>query len=187
MIILRSVPRPRINARASVSKFKIITSAFRHDTSSKPRVDWGQSPIWTPGHLQIKVKWAPLGAALTARVLGHLLCGCAAPTGLKECVSMPNPGLGPWAMKAYRSYRAHLRLPYQYTLLFTLLSVGARATSSKFRRIMSAVGTTLFIAQGVSPGLVVVNIFIELRRSGTPHALPETTNPIQQLWPFLAQ
>ena len=41
-----------------------------------------------------------VGAALTARVLGHLFSGCAAPTGLKECVSMPNPGLAPWAMKS---------------------------------------------------------------------------------------
>ena len=51
-------------------------------------------------------------------IVGHLLWGCAAPTGLKECVSMPNPGLAPWAMNKYRPYRAPLRLPYQYTLLF---------------------------------------------------------------------
>ena len=93
-----------------------------------------------------------IGAALTARVLGHLLWGCAAPLGLKECVSMPNPGLAPWAMNKYRPYRAPLRLPYQYTLLFTLLSVAAGATSSKFRRIMSAVGTTPLQSPGCNEG-----------------------------------
>ena len=47
-----------------------------------------------------KSKMSSVGAALKARVLGHLLWDCAAPTGLKECVSMPNPGLAPWAMKS---------------------------------------------------------------------------------------
>ena len=101
---------------------------------------------------------------------------------------MPNPGLAPWAMKAYRSYRAHLRLPYQYTLLFTLLSVGARATSSKFRRIMSAVGTKPLQSPGWNEGKARYETLgthrqkqIELCWSGTPQALPETTNPIQQL------
>ena len=64
-----------------------------------------------------KSKMSSVGAALTARVLGHLLWDCTAPTGLKECVSMPNPGLAPWAMKTYRPYRAHLHLSDQYTLL----------------------------------------------------------------------
>ena len=135
-----------------------------------------------------KSKMSSVGAALTARVLGHLLCGCAAPTGLKECVSMPNPGLAPWAMNKYRPYRAPLRLPNPYTLLFTLLSVAAGATSSKFRRIMSAVGTTPLQSPGCNEGKARNETLgthrqkqIELRRSGTPHALPETTNPIQQL------
>ena len=48
-----------------------------------------------------------VGAALTARVLGLLSWGCAAPTGLNKCISMPNPGLAPWAMQEYRPYRAH--------------------------------------------------------------------------------
>ena len=43
---------------------------------------------------------------------------CAAPLGLNKCVSMINPGLAPWAMQEYRPYRAPLRLPNQYTLLF---------------------------------------------------------------------
>ena len=31
---------------------------------------------------------------------------------------MINPGLAPWAMQEYRPYRAPLRPPNQYTLLF---------------------------------------------------------------------
>ena len=54
-----------------------------------------------------------VGAALSARVF---VVGCAAPTGLKKWVSIPNPGLTPWAMKTYRPCRAHLRLSNQYTL-----------------------------------------------------------------------
>ena len=50
-------------------------------------------------HTDPKIK-SSVGAALIARVLGHLFSGCAASTGLKECVSMPNPGLAPWAMKS---------------------------------------------------------------------------------------
>ena len=64
-----------------------------------------------------KVKRAPLGAALTARVLGELTWGSAAPLGLNKYVSMINPGLAPWAMQEYRPYRAHLRLPYHFTIL----------------------------------------------------------------------
>ena len=40
------------------------------------------------------------------------------PLGLNKCVSMINPGLAPWAMQEYRPYRAPLRPPNQYTLLF---------------------------------------------------------------------
>ena len=65
-----------------------------------------------------KSKMSSVGAALIARVLGYLLWGCAAPTGLNKCVSMPNPGLAPWAMKTYRPYGAHLSLSNQYTLIF---------------------------------------------------------------------
>ena len=32
-----------------------------------------------------KSKMSSVGAALTARVLGHLLWGCAAPLGLNKC------------------------------------------------------------------------------------------------------
>ena len=37
----------------------------------------------------------------------NLTYGSAALAGLKKCVSMPNPGLAPWALKKYRPYRAH--------------------------------------------------------------------------------
>ena len=84
----------------------------RHDTPAKPRVQWGQSPIWNPGYTQIKTNWAPLGAALTAQVLGS-----AAPLGLNKCVPIINPGLAPWAMQEYRPYRASLRLPIYFIIL----------------------------------------------------------------------
>ena len=49
-----------------------------------------------------KSRLSSVGAALTARVLGYLLCGCAAPLGLNKCEPMINPGLAPWAMQEYR-------------------------------------------------------------------------------------
>ena len=54
-----------------------------------------------PGYTQTINNMSSIGAALTARV-GHLLLGCAAPTGLKKSISMPNPGLAPWARQEYR-------------------------------------------------------------------------------------
>ena len=47
-----------------------------------------------------------------------LRLGSAAPLGLNKCIPIINPGLAPWAMQEYRPYRAPLRLPSQYTLLF---------------------------------------------------------------------
>ena len=64
-----------------------------------------------------KNRMSSVGAALTEQVL-TLRCGCAAPLGLNKCIPIINPGLAPWAMQEYRPYRAHLRLPNQYTLLF---------------------------------------------------------------------
>ena len=43
---------------------------------------------------------------------------CAAPKGAQRIQKMINPGLAPWAMQEFRPYRAPLRLPNQYTLLF---------------------------------------------------------------------
>ena len=64
-----------------------------------------------------KSKMSSFRSGTNSASIGHLLWGCAAPTGLKECVPMINPGLAPWAMQEYRPYRAHLRLSNQYTLL----------------------------------------------------------------------
>ena len=69
----------------------------------------GKARNETLGKHERKVILSSVGAALTARVLGHLLWGCAAPLGLKKCISMPNPGLAPWAMQEYRPCRAHRR------------------------------------------------------------------------------
>ena len=77
-----------------------------------------QSPGWNEGkarnetlgtHRQ-KIK-SSFRSGTTMRAF-VLRLGSAAPTGLKECVSMPNPGLAPWAMKTYRPYRAHVRCHY---------------------------------------------------------------------------
>ena len=83
-----------------------------------------QSPGWNEGKARYitrgihrEKKMSSVGAALTERVL-VLHCGCAAPLGLNKCVSMINPGLAPWAMQEYRPYKAPLRFPNQYTLLF---------------------------------------------------------------------
>ena len=43
-------------------------------------------PEMKPWVFTDKNKMSSVGAALTARVLGHLLWGCAAPTGLKKNV-----------------------------------------------------------------------------------------------------
>ena len=47
-----------------------------------------------------------------------LRLGSAAPLGLHRCVPIINPGLAPWAMQEYRPYRAPLRLPYHFIILF---------------------------------------------------------------------
>ena len=65
-------------------------------------------PEMKPWVFTDKNKMSSVGAALTARVLGHLLWGCAAPTGLNKCVPMLNPGLAPWALQECRPYRALL-------------------------------------------------------------------------------
>ena len=51
-----------------------------------------------------KSKMSSFRSGTNSASIGHLLWGCAAPTGLKKCVSMPNPGLAPWAMQEYRPY-----------------------------------------------------------------------------------
>ena len=71
--------------------------------------------------------------------------------GLNKYIDYYYPGRKPWAVQEYRPYRAHLRFHHQsITLLFGCGSLAEepRATVSKFRRIMSAVGTTLLHSPG---------------------------------------
>ena len=85
----------------------------------------GKARYETLGIHEQKVISSFVGAALTARVLGHLLWGCAAPLGLKKCISMLNPGLAPWALQGCRPYRALL------SKCIVLVSVSARTCVSE--------------------------------------------------------
>ena len=90
----------------------------RHDTPAKPRVEWGQSPIWNPGYIRTKsnIELRRSGTITRAFVLRF---GSAAPLGLNKCVSMLNPGLAPRAMQGYRPYRALLSKCVVLTWVFT--------------------------------------------------------------------
>ena len=94
--------------------------------------------------------------------------------GLNKCVSMINPGLAPWAMQEYRPYRAHCpTAPINPPIPQTIQSQSNKYkntnecnnpfthpntfnehhnTASKFRRIMSAVGTILLHSPGWNEG-----------------------------------
>ena len=91
----------------------------RHDTPAKPRVKWGQSPIWNPGYTRTKsnIELRRSGTITRAFVLR---LRSAAPLGLNRCVPIINPGLAPWAMQEYRPYRAPLHLPYHFIILMRL-------------------------------------------------------------------
>ena len=65
-----------------------------------PGSNEGKARYETLGIHEPKVISSSVGAALTARALKHLSWDCAAPTGLNKCISIPNPGLAPWAMKS---------------------------------------------------------------------------------------
>ena len=85
-------------------------------------------------HKDKKIR-APLGAALSARAFA-LRLGSAAPTGLKKYVSMPNPGLAPWAMQEYRPYRAHfsecvVKIGMGGLCVIIVFGLGLRALLSK--------------------------------------------------------
>ena len=114
----------------------------RHDTPAKPRVQWGQSPIWNPGDTRTKsnIELRRSGTITRAFVLR---LGSAAPLGLHRCVPIINPGLAPWAMQEYRPYRAPLRLPYLFIILMwlpcgesTLGSVALKGTSTMTSKAM---------------------------------------------------
>ena len=91
----------------------------RHDTPAKPRVKWGQSPIWNPGYTRTKsnIELRRSGTITRAFVLRR---ESAAPLGLNKYVPIINPGLAPWAMQEYRPYRAPLHLPYHFIILMRL-------------------------------------------------------------------
>ena len=91
----------------------------RHDTPAKPRVQWGQSPIWNPGYTRTKsnIELRRSGTITRAFVLR---LWSASPLGLNKCVLIINPGLAPWAMQEYRPYRAPLRLPIYFIVLMRL-------------------------------------------------------------------
>ena len=91
----------------------------RHDTPAKPRVKWGQSPIWNPGYTRTKSN-IELRRSGTIRRAFVLRLGSAAPLGLNKCVPIISPGRKPWAMQEYRPYRAPLHLPYHFTILMRL-------------------------------------------------------------------
>ena len=55
----------------------------------------GKARNGTLGTHERKVISSFVGAALTVRVLGHLLWGCAAPTGLNKCGERLTQGLRP--------------------------------------------------------------------------------------------
>ena len=66
-----------------------------------------------------KSKMSSFRSGTTTRAFA-LRPGSAAPTGLNKYIPIINPGLAPWAMQEYRSYRAPLRLPYHFTILMRL-------------------------------------------------------------------
>ena len=66
---------------------------------------------------------------------------------------MPNPGLAPWAMQEYRPYRAHLRLPYYFTILMRLPCKLQRQNLEWLNFCLtSAVGTALLQSPGWNKG-----------------------------------
>ena len=104
-------------------------------------------------HTKRKVIWAPSGAALSAHTFG-LCCGrrSAAPKGAqKKWVSMPNPGLAPWALKKYRPIRGSSTTPPRQQVRHThenkydvLTSVSTRKHFGKYAHSLSWVRRTYF-------------------------------------------
>ena len=118
-ILLLSYCMIRQKFQGNCIKIQAHYECRRHDTPAKPRVKWGQSPIWNPGYTRTKsnIELRRSGTITRAFVLR---LGSAAPLGLNKCVSLINPGLAPWAMQEFRPFRAPLRLPYHFTILIRL-------------------------------------------------------------------
>ena len=85
--------------RASASKFRRIMSAVGATLLQSPGWNEGKARNGTLGTHGPNEEWAPLGAVLTTRVLGHLLWGCAAPMGLNKCGERLTQGLRPGLWK----------------------------------------------------------------------------------------
>ena len=100
-------------------KIQAHYECLRHDTPAKPRVQWGQSPIWNPGYTRTKSN-IELRRSDTITRAFVLRLGSVAPLDLNRCVPIINPGLAPWAMKEYRPSRAPLRLPIYFIILMRL-------------------------------------------------------------------
>ena len=105
-----------------------------------PGCNEGKARNETLGIYERKVISNSVGAALTARVLGHLLLGCAAPLGLNRCVSMLNPGLAPWAMQEYRPYRA------RFGECVVLVSVSTRTYLSVYVYLLKWVHVLILVS-----------------------------------------
>ena len=87
----------------------------RHDTPAKPRVQWGQSPIWNPGYTrtQSNIELRRSGTITWAFVLR---LGSAAPLGLNKCIKQQTQGLRPGLCRSIAL--TGLLYVFPYTLLF---------------------------------------------------------------------
>ena len=95
----------------------------RHDTPAKPRVKWGQSPIWNPGETENNKIKSSVGAALSARAFA-LRFGSAAPVGGSINISTQlTQGLRPGLCRSIAPKGAHWRLHHQ-AITFLRLSGG---------------------------------------------------------------
>ena len=84
-----------------LSIFRLIRSAFRHDTPAKPRVARVPKARTEPWVNMDKKNKSSVGAALSARAFA-LRLGSAAPLGLNKYIDYYYPGLAPWARREYR-------------------------------------------------------------------------------------
>ena len=96
-------------------KIQAYYECRRHDTPAKPRVQWGQSPIWNPGYTRIKsnIELRRSGTITRAFVLR---LGSAAPLGLINVVQWFTQGLCPGLCRSIAL--TGLLYVFSYTLLF---------------------------------------------------------------------
>ena len=77
-----------------------------------------------------------VGAALTARVLGHLLWDCAAPTGLKNVYQCLTQGLRPGLCRSIALTGLIYVFPINILYYFDALALHARSVSSPIWQMM---------------------------------------------------